>query len=315
MKNTPRKLLLYFSIAGQLLFTACTQTVQKPDTEFDVSVKNPMSVGLHPVILFDEAHNNMHTSSGTYSPFVNLMKNDGFKLKPITTAFDEYNLNLSENNILVIANARGKDKKYAPAFTDAECNFIAQWVYNGGSLLLIADHYPFGGAVQNLSLKFKVQMSNGETTDSVHFEGNNKFRDKLVFSRQNGLLPDNPISRGINPGDFITKVVSDRGQSLSIPDSAMVLLKLSDTAYQTVPDSIWEKNGKTYTRFTDPQSAKGRCQGLALKYGKGKVVILGEAAMITAQIYGTEKFGMNTPGNNNRQFALNLMRWLANKNQ
>lgn len=314
MKNASLP-LLYLAIACLLLPAACTQTAQKPDTEFDVSVKNPMSAGLHPIILFDEAHHNMHTSSGTYSPFVNLMVNDGFTLKPITTPFDEYTLNLSANNILVIANASAKEKKYAPAFSDAECNFIAQWVHNGGSLLLIADHYPFGGAVQNLSQKFNVQMSNGETMDSVHYEGNAEFRDKLVFSRQNGLLPDNPITRGINPGDYISKVVSDRGQSLSIPDSAMVLLKLSDTAYQTLPDSIWEKNGKTYTRFTDPQTAKGRCQGLALKYGKGKVVILGEAAMITAQVYGKEKFGMNTPGNNNRQFALNLMRWLANKNQ
>ncbi|MBM3437096.1 MAG: hypothetical protein FJY07_12875 [Bacteroidetes bacterium] len=110
-----------------------------------------------------------------------------------------------------------------------------------------------------------------------------------------------------------TTIVSDRGQSLSIPENAMVLLKLSDKSYHTLPDSVWHKGGKTYTRFADPATAAGNCQGVALTHGKGRVVILGEAAMITAQVYKDERFGMNTPGNDNRQFALNIMHWLANK--
>ncbi len=70
-------------------------------------------------------------------------------------------------------------------------------------------------------------MYNGEVYDSIYFEGDSTFRDKLVFSRENSLLQDNEITNGKNSNESITKVVSDRGQSLSIPDSAMVLLKLS----------------------------------------------------------------------------------------
>jgi hypothetical protein len=33
--------------------------------------------------------------------------------------------------------------------------------------------------------------------------------------------------------------------------------------------------------------------------------------MLTAQIDKGKKFGMNIPGNDNRQFALNLMHWLS----
>ena len=54
-------------------------------------------------------------------------------------------------------------------------------------------------------------------------------------------------------------------------------------------------------------------QGLAFEYGAGRVVVLGEAAMLTAQIRGPEKipFGMNVLGNDNRQLGLNIMHWLS----
>jgi hypothetical protein len=42
------------------------------------------------------------------------------------------------------------------------------------------------------------------------------------------------------------------------------------------------------------------------------VVVLGEAAMITAQIDQRQyRFGMNQPGIDNRQFALNVLHWLS----
>jgi len=154
-------------------------------------------------------------------------------------------------------------------------------------------------------------MYNGEVYDSLFFEGDSTFRDKLVFSRENNLLHDCEINNGKNENERIKKVVADRGQSLSIPDSAIVLLRLSKYSYHILPDSIWNIRKTTYTRFTDPSPAYGNCQGLALKSGNGKVVILGEAAMITAQQYKGEKFGMNTPGNDNKQFALNIMHWLS----
>ena len=58
-------------------------------------------------------------------------------------------------------------------------------------------------------------------------------------------------------------------------------------------------------------SAAGRAQGIALKFGKGRAVFLGEAAMLTAQVTGQLKFGMNYPGADNRQLALNIVHWLS----
>jgi hypothetical protein len=292
------------------LFTSCNAK-QKPDKKFDVSVKTQTYVSDHPKVLFDEGHNNMHTINGTYSPFVNLIRNDGYIVQKNLSPFSKSSL--EEFNILIISNAKGGKRKfkYKPAFTEVECEVVKEWVLHGGSLLLIADHYPLGSASNNLSNQFGVHMYNGEVFDSVYFEGDSAFRDKLVFSRENNLLQDCEITNGNNPNERITKVVADRGQSLSIPDSAIVLLRLSERSYHILPDSTWDIGKTTYTRFSDPFPAYGNCQGLAKKVGKGRVVILGEAAMLTAQLYKREKFGMNTPGNDNKQFAINIMHWLS----
>jgi hypothetical protein len=92
------------------------------------------------------------------------------------------------------------------------------------------------------------------------------------------------------------------GQSLDGPADAAVLLKLPGNAVEYVPD------GSELV----PQPA-GAAQGLALEYGQGRAVVLGEAGMLTAQVAKGEPFGMNLPGNDNRQLALNIMHWLSRR--
>ena len=92
------------------------------------------------------------------------------------------------------------------------------------------------------------------------------------------------------------------GQSLKGPEGSAVWLKLAERALDKIPAPA----GKDV-------SAAGRAQGLAFKFGKGRVVVLGDPAMISAQISGREKnpIGMNYPGVDNRQLALNIMHWLS----
>ena len=92
------------------------------------------------------------------------------------------------------------------------------------------------------------------------------------------------------------------GQSLKGPTDSVALLKLSDSA-KDVPDR----------EATTSTSAAGRAQSLALKFGKGRVVVQGEAAMLSAQVAGQEKFkmGMNVEGTDDKQFALNIVHWLS----
>ena len=63
-----------------------------------------------------------------------------------------------------------------------------------------------------------------------------------------------------------------------------------------------EKPLKATTR-----SAKGKWQGLAIEFEKGRVVIWGEAEMLTIQ-NGDD--GMNYRSTDNKQFVLNTAHWL-----
>ena len=55
--------------------------------------------------------------------------------------------------------------------------------------------------------------------------------------------------------------------------------------------------------------------GAVLQYGKGRVAVFGEAAMLTAQLQGPEKnpMGMNQGPQQNPQFLLNIIHWLDGK--
>jgi hypothetical protein len=79
-------------------------------------------------------------------------------------------------------------------------------------------------------------------------------------------------------------------------------LKLADSAVDATPGEN-----------RNPASAAGRAQGIAMMSGKGRVIVLGEAAMLSAQLAGPNqmKFGMNRAGIDNRQLALNIMHWLS----
>jgi hypothetical protein len=274
---------------------------QLPDPEFNTAVENPAYSRGGPRVLFDEAHHNFHTADGRYKPFVDLLMNDGFQVirnrktfaKPVLDSF----------KVLVIANALGAEEMDdegadQSAFTEDEIKAVYDWVKSGGALLLIADHTPFGGAAAALATKFGVDMSKGYTFDAANsLQGRASF---LVFSRENKLLGPHPIVEGRNEKERVNRVLSFTGQSLKGPPDSSSILKLADTAQDS-------NNQKEMT------SAAGRAQALAFKVGKGRVVVHGEAAMLSAQISGQEKFkmGMNFEGYDNKQYALNLVHWLS----
>jgi hypothetical protein len=276
---------------------------QLPDPEFNTNVANPAYTKSEPRVLFDEAHHNFHTIDGRYKPFADLLRNDGYRVVRNRQPFSKEVLNSFK--VLVIANALGAEEMDdngadASAFTEEECQAVQDWVKGGGSLLLIADHAPFGGAAASLAKRFDVDMSKGFTYDPANsVEGNASI---LIFSRDNKLLATHPITEGRDEKERVNRVQSFTGQSLKGPADSVAILKLSDTAKDS-PD-----------QNTDASvSAAGRAEALAFKFGKGRVVVQGEAAMLSAQISGPEKsrMGMNVPGNDNKQYALNVMHWLS----
>ena len=292
-----------------VVFLSCN-TGQKPDSTFDSSVLDPAYHSIHPRVLHDEGHRNFHKANGTFSPFVQVLTNDGYLVDVNRDAFRADVLKTCD--VLIVVTPKGAPEKDDPAFTEEECTVVEKWVRAGGSLLLVAEHHPIGGAVQILAAQFGVSVTNGYVMDPLHFRGSEKYMDELVFSRENKFLGDHPILNGRRQDEKVNTVVSFTGPSLLGPDSSSVLLRLSDAAMETVKDSSWSKDGKHYSRFQDSIPAKGRNQGLAMPYGQGRVIVLGEAGMLSAQMDDRgNKFGMNLPGLDNKQFVLNMIHWLS----
>ncbi len=78
---------------------------QRSDPTFDTKVARPAYAAEHPRVLFDEAHNNFHTTDGRYKPFAEVIANDGFKVIPNKEKFTK--ALLAKGDVLIIANALG----------------------------------------------------------------------------------------------------------------------------------------------------------------------------------------------------------------
>ena len=267
-----------------------------------------------PRVVIDRAHHNAHTSRGKYRPFATLIDMDGCRVRAGKDKFSAESL--QDTDVLVIVNAAGGSKPnlfginlpFIPAsggeredqaFTKDEIDAVRSWVDAGGSLLLIADHAPYGESSAAMAAAFGVTMHKGFT------EIPNETSDPMEFSRANGRLPDHPIVSGLDSTARVARVLTFTGQSLDGPAHATVLLSLPENAVEYIPQGSGEGSREM------KEEKAGGAQGLAFDYGKGRVVVLGEAAMLTAQVYKDDHFGMNTPGCDNQKFAINIVHWLA----
>lgn len=292
-----------FGCALVIAIGATAHAQQIPDPHFKSRVEDPAYTKNFPRVLFDEAHNNFHMA-GRYKPFADLIFSDGYQVVLNRKAFTKQSLQTFR--ILVIANALGAedvddDGADRAAFTEEESDLVRDWIKAGGSLLLIADNAPFGSAAEILAKRLGVDMSKAVTVDSANSDKDSNDPGFIVYSRENHLLADHPITNGRNESEHVNRVIAFAGQSLRGPEGSEPFMKLADTAVDSIPAT------------KENRPAAGRVQGIALRLGKGRVVVLGEADMLSAQVDGRDNkpFGMNVPGIDNRQLALNIMHWLS----
>ena len=139
---------------------------QITDTTYNPIIQNPVyEPGKGSVIFIDEGHHNFHTKNGRYKAFSNLLERDGYKVIEYKGPFDEFEL--TKGKILVISNALNEinvDDWFLPnpsAFTKSEIETLKKWVFEGGSLFLIADHMPMAGAATELAAVFEFEFTNG----------------------------------------------------------------------------------------------------------------------------------------------------------
>jgi hypothetical protein len=297
-----------FSLIACLSLTAAVNLYgqQVSDTSYNPAIRNPAyASGKGPVVYVDEGHNNFHTKDGRYLPFARLLERDGYKVEGYKGTFEADRL--QQCRILVISNALNElntEKWYLPtpsAFTPQEIKIVSEWVKSGGSLFLIADHMPMGGAAADLASAFGFVFSNGFAVDTVR-------QGPIAFTRTTEALCDNIITNGRDPSERVDTIVTFTGQAFTIPDDASPILRFNEKYVMLLPDTAW-----VFDKNTKMINIDGWSQAAFKKYGKGRVVVGGEAAMFTAQLAGPQMYraGMNSPeAKENHQMLLNIIHWL-----
>lgn len=297
---------------------------QMVDPDFRPTVERPAyEAGQGPVVVIDEAHANFHRLEGQYAPFAALLRADGYRVQAGTQAFDAGGL--AGVDVLVIANAGATgERPTPPAFTEAEGAVLEAWVRDGGKLLLIADHTPFGAAAEALAARFGVRMGTGY---AFAMPDDLNLTTTLVYPAD--ALGDHPIVTGRSADERVEGVTAFTGQSLEGPPGATVLLPMPAGAresrdlptLQALADRL-KTAGETGAGGAGAVAELSQpalpAQGLAFDHGRGRVVVLGEAGMLSAQLIrfppesgqADRRFGMNAaPGN--ARFGLNILHWLT----
>ena len=260
-----------------------------------------------PRVAIDEAHHNYHTADGRYKPFAELLRRDGYRVgglsKPLSLD------SLKSVDVLVIVNPlhqRNVADWSLPtpsAFTPDEIAALRTWAEKGGSLFLIADHFPFPGAAGELAKAFGVEFSNGFARPPHPEPGK-----PATFERGTGLK-ECAITRGRADDEPVTKVATFTGSAFKPPKNAVAVLVFGANSV-----SIETKKARAFTPDAPKVPIEGWCQGAVMKVGNGRVAVFGEAAMFTAQWAGSRQrpMGMNAPeAKQNHQLLLNVMHWLT----
>lgn len=294
--------------AGTVLCAGALNAQQVADTVFQPPLGAPtFALGQGPLVLIDEAHHNFHTAEGRYSPFARLLRRDGYVVRPGQSSFEAGMLRSAK--VLVVANALAAVNQTnwtvptPSAFSAAEIRAVHDWVEDGGSLLLIADHLPFGGAAADLAGSFGVRFSNGFVLDSSATKG------LIRFHRSDGTLASHAITNGRNASERIDSVTTFTGQGFQLDSAGTPLFTIPRGWVLFLPDTAWR-----FSSATPRRSAEGTLQGAVMRVGKGRVALFGEAAMFSAQVAGPARrpMGFNAPeAAQNAQFVLNVMHWLT----
>jgi hypothetical protein len=310
MKSPPFALVVAFCALILVPLAAHAQR-QVPDREFTFENGSPAyAPGGGPPIMLSTT-NSWYVEEGALDPFAMIAASDGFTVrrqdKPLTEALDGF------EGILVIANAYLPSYQQHPAmeppsaFSASEIEAIRAWVENGGKLLLLADHAPFGGGASELAAAFGFVFLNGHVVDAEQ-AARNYSHVNIEFTPQNGLNTGHPITDGSTGRSAVSRFFCFGGQAFIPADGAQVLL--------TIPegwDAVFTYRLRDELTTAMRIDASGMAQGAAMEYGKGRLAIFGEAGAFTAQILDGEfKFGMNTAqGSDNPEFILATLRWLA----
>lgn len=282
---------------------------QVSDPDFKPAIEKPAyAEGKGPVVLIDEAHFNFHTASGRYQSFADLLRRDGYVAQASKEKFSKESL--KAGRILVIANALSQrnalnwNPPFDPSFTDEEIAAVREWVNQGGSLMMMVDHFPMPATAGKLAEAFGVRFHNGYAVDPQAPPG------PLLYTRASKSLADHLITRGRSEKERIDSVATFTGSAFQIDRGDPILTFIGPEAVSYTPEAF----GRPPNKDTPRIPIKGWHQGVVITVGNGRVAIFGEAAMFSAQLAGPQQVPMgmnNSIAKQNPQLLLNVIHWLS----
>ena len=309
------------------------------DTEYRFDNRNPAyKEGTGPQVCIDEAHFEYHTVDDRFKPFAQLLRGDGYRVKGFRSHFTREALR--DCQILVIANASTEvnavnenwSYPHPSAFAGEEITELILWVQGGGSLFLIVDHAPWPGAAADLAVLLGVHMLDGDaysSKEALELSGavvfgralKQAWREKAQLNKtppdyyhpilsNPGTLAPHPILIGRGLKEQVDSVVTYGGHAFYTSENWEPLLVFGPNAVCQIPV---EYNLEDSRHQSGPLFSVARwSQGAARKLCKGRIVVLGEAGMCTAQVEDNVPWGINAPeASHNAQFCLNAVHWLS----
>jgi hypothetical protein len=283
-------------------------TVEPPrtvDETYRPAIADPLFPdGAGPTVCFDEAHHNFHTADGTYRPFVDVLRRDGFPVLPVRDPISPDRLH--DCRVFVIADAQPPAAAGdPPTFDRREVESLNAWVRDGGALFLITDHRPDPGAIQELAASFGIEFSDGYVLNGAPAGPERP----MLFVVEDGTLTGDPLLAASGDEDGLSQVATFTGAAFRAGEGFRPLLVFGPGRESWTPRRYW-----TFTDETPRVDVSGWYQGGVRTYGSGRLAVFGEAAMFTAQAFdgGRVRAGMNADESvDNLRLLRRLMRWLA----
>lgn len=311
--------ILLSLLAALLLFVVITDAQQETRPELPLVSRPAYNYGSGPIVAIDEAHKNTHTyGSREFQGFVKLVQADGCRVRPFTTAITGESL--KGIDVLIISNPGGWQRP-GDSLSDVEIYAMTRWIRAGGSLLFVLDHMPFPLNAEKVAAGLgitdwhngyaRVELPDSQSVGNIIFWRADFFPGGeptiaatgpgggTGYQGADAVLARHRITEGRDSTELVRRVATFVGSAFKVSSGYEKLLTLPRRASSftppPTPDAI-----PPITKDTPRTPVEGWQQGAVRNMGKGRLAVFGETGLFSGG-----------PAADNRQFVLNVMRWLT----
>jgi len=246
-----------------------------------------------------EAFEEKSPRQGGYSRFGNAMVGAGFNMVTLNTGQTVTTQILENNKVDVLVIARADEGQY----TVSEINAIYNFVNSGGSVLIIGEFGVYGGAVNQIAMKFGASLGSVYMKDKYHctkefIPPTITTDDSFIVFTGDAIKKTDSINQVINAGVTRTEFYSTNIIQNYPTWASKLLVGYATSSPPNCPSAVAFKHKKGVDANGNP------------RYGGG-VVMVGDSNFLD-NCYDSDFDGtLDLEDSNNKLFGLNIVKWLA----